>query len=101
MGRFRRKRLRLIPAYMTPTGVGEGVNWGHVDDPAFQATEARWARERAAAWERFSRAAGYLARLAGRARTAELDRFEALQGGIARRELEGYVIYRENLNRGD
>ena len=69
----------------------DGPNVGAGDDPAFQAREARWAVERAAARERFWRAAGYLGRLMGAARAAELDRFEALHGVIARREMEGYV----------
>ena len=84
-----------------PLGPGRpGSFWGHIDDPAFQTREARWAVERAAARERFWRAAGYLGRLTGAARAAELDRFEALHGVIARREMEGFLNYRETLKRG-
>lgn len=91
-------RARPEPVRSRPEGRSygrdEGPNVGHVDDPEFQAREARWAVERAAARERFWRSAEYLGRLTGAPRAAELDRFEALQGVIARRELEGYVHWK-------
>lgn len=91
-------RARPEPVRSRPEGRSyaedEGPNVGHVDDPAFQAREARWAVERAAARARFRRAADYLGRLTAAPRAAELGRFETLHGVVARRELEGYVCWK-------
>ena len=82
-----------------PLSTDRSANCGHVDDPEFQAREARWAVERVAARARFWRTAEYLGRLSGATRAAELDRFEALHGAIARREMEGFLNYRETRKR--
>ena len=51
-----------------------GPNIGHRDDPAFIATEERWAAEIAAAAERFQQVAAYFVRLERVARAAQRRR---------------------------
>jgi len=88
--------MRMERGRPAPIGPGRpGSFWGHVDDADFQAREARWAVERAAARERFRRAAEYLGRLPATRMMEEMDRFEVLHGAIARREMEGCLMHRQ------